>query len=54
MLNLVVVSKLLCVTISLVSSMLWMLGYQKGRNYTFISLGIYSIIRIVVEVISHV
>ena len=44
-------SSLICLTAGMIGLLLWIFGYEKGKNYPFISIGVYLIINIIAEVI---
>ena len=44
-------SSLICLTSGMIGLLLWIFGYEKGKNYPFISIGVYFIINIIAGVI---
>jgi hypothetical protein len=44
-------SSLICLTTGMIGLLLWIFGYEKGKNYPFISIGAYFIINIIAGVI---
>ena len=52
--SLVISSYWICLIGGLVGLLLYMFGYEKGKNYPFISIGIYLIINIIGSVLLNV
>ena len=49
--GLVTSSYWICLILGLIGMLLYIFGYEKGRNYPFISIGLYFIINIIGSVI---
>ncbi len=49
--GLVTSSYWICLIVGLIGMLLYIFGYEKGRNYPFISIGLYFIINIIGSVI---
>ena len=47
-------SSLICLTGGMIGLLLWIFGYEKGKNYPFISMGAYLIINIIAKVLSNI